>query len=134
MTLDYEDRAALVKHRLNRAMETRSESMLLFDNLMLSAAVNRVYYSMFYALSALAISDGFQTGKHAQLIGWFNREYIKTGKIESRYSKIISQAFDKRMLGDYADLPEFSLAEVEALIIESGNFIDMIKIELASYY
>jgi hypothetical protein len=92
---------------------------------MYAAVVNRVYYSMFYALSALAIAEGFQTGKHAQLIGWFNKTFIKTGKVDRRYSKIISQAFDKRMLGDYADLPEFSESEVEAMIAESDEFINM---------
>ncbi|HOH43482.1 MAG TPA: hypothetical protein PLZ53_10215, partial [Candidatus Hydrogenedentes bacterium] len=48
-----------------RELETRSESVLLFNNSMLPAVVNRIYYSMFYALSALAISEGFQTAKHA---------------------------------------------------------------------
>jgi uncharacterized protein (UPF0332 family) len=127
MTLEPEDRRVLILHRLKRADETRAESLLLCNNKMLSAAVNRVYYSMFYALNALAISEEFQTGKHAHLIGWFNRTYIRTGKIDQRYSKIISQAFDKRMLGDYADLPEFSKSEVEALIAESEEFTDMIK-------
>ena len=125
MTLEINDRNILIKHRLNRARETRSESILLFRNKMYAAVVNRVYYSMFYALSALAIAEGFQTGKHAQLIGWFNKTFIKTGKVDSRYSKIISQAFDKRMLGDYADLPEFSESEVETMIAESDDFITM---------
>jgi len=127
MTLEPEDRATLIKHRLKRAHETLTESLLLYENGMLSAAVNRVYYSMFYSLSALAISEGFQTGKHAQLIGWFNKTWVRTGKVDTRYSKIISQAFDKRMLGDYADIPEFINSEVEILIRESGEFIDMVE-------
>ena len=100
-------------------------------NTIFTAAINRIYYSMFYALSALAISEGFQTGKHAQLIGWFNKTYIRTGRIDQCYSKIISQAFDKRMLGDYADLPEFSESEVEIMITESNDFIKMIEQILA---
>ncbi len=127
MTLDPGDRDTLIKHRMNRARETRLESILLFENGMLAAVVNRVYYSMFYALSALAILQEFETGKHAQLIGWLNKNFIKTGMVDNRYSKIISQAFDKRMLGDYADLPEFSVTEVEAMIAESGEFIVMIE-------
>lgn len=31
------------------------------------------------------------------------------------------------MLGDYADLPEFSVTEVEAMIAESDEFIVMIE-------
>ncbi|MBN1499517.1 MAG: HEPN domain-containing protein [Spirochaetes bacterium] len=118
MTIDSTDRISLIKHRLKRAEETHSESQLLFDNNMFTAAVNRIYYSMFYSLSALAISKGLQTGKHAQLIGWFNKEYIKSGIIAPRFSKILSQAFDKRMFGDYADIPEFTKNEVEKMISE----------------
>ncbi len=122
-----EDRNFLVNHRLKRAHETLAESYLLYKNNMLSAAVNRVYYSMFYAVSALSIKCRFQTGKHAQLIGWFNKNWIKTGKVDIRYSKIISQAFDKRMLSDYADIPEFSNDEVELLMKQSDEFINMIE-------
>ena len=127
MTLDPDDRDILVRHRINRAYETRNEALLLFENRMFPAVVNRVYYSMFYSLSALAIYDGFQTGKHAQLIGWFNKNYVKNGKVDARYSKIISQAFDKRMLGDYADVPEFSQQELETMLSESGEFINAIS-------
>jgi uncharacterized protein (UPF0332 family) len=127
MTLEPDDRITLIKHRLNRARETQTESLLLFDNGMFPAVVNRIYYSMFYSLSALAISEGFETGKHAQLIGWFNKTWVRTGKVETRYSKIISRAFDKRMLGDYADIPDFSKPEVEIMITESGEFIEMVE-------
>lgn len=132
MTLEPEDRESLISHRLRRAHQTQSESRLLFENRMFPAAVNRAYYSMFYALSALAIAEGFQTGKHAQLIGWFNRTFIKTGKTDQRYSKILSRAFDKRMLGDYADMPDFSESEVDIMLKESTDFISMVEKLLSS--
>lgn len=39
----------------------------------------------------------------AGVISYFQREYIKTGKIDSRFSKYISQAFQIRNNVDYAD-------------------------------
>ena len=86
---------------------------------------------MFYALTALAINNVFQTGKHSRLIGWFNQKYVKTGKVDSKYSKVISRAFDKRMLGDYADMPEFTKQEVENMISDGKEFIEMIKINIS---
>lgn len=132
MTLEPEDRNTLITHRLKRAHETRNESLLLYENGMLPAAVNRVYYSMFYALSALAISESYQSGKHAQLIGWFNKSYVRTGKIDQQFSRMLSQAFDKRMLGDYADIPDFSKIEVETMIRDSSDFIAMIETLLST--
>ena len=39
-------------------------------------AVNRIYYGLYYAVTALAIKHRFETSKHLQLIGWFNKEFI----------------------------------------------------------
>jgi uncharacterized protein (UPF0332 family) len=72
MTLSPEEREELVRLRLKRSRETEQEAILLFQNNRFPAAVNRIYYSMFYALSALAIYHGFQSGKHGRVIGWFN--------------------------------------------------------------
>lgn len=127
MTLEPEERRTLIEHRLKRADETLSEAVLLFENGKLPAAVNRVYYGMYYALNALAVSEGFKTGKHAQLIGWFNKNWIRTKKVDPLYSKILFQAFDKRMLGDYSDMPEFSETEVNMLITQCADFIAMIR-------
>ncbi len=127
MTLEPNDRKTLIDHRLNRAQDTLAEAQLLVDNGMLSAAVNRIYYCMFYSLSALAIRDGYQTGKHAQLIGWFNKTYIRTGLIEPRFAKMIHHAFDKRMIGDYSDIPEFTLQEVKLQLQDGTEFIAMIE-------
>ena len=127
MTLDPDERKTLIDHRLTRADETLAEAVLLKENRKYAAAVSRAYYCMFYALSALAVSEGYKTGKHAQLIGWFNKTWVRTGKINSRYSKMIYRAFDKRMLGDYSDLPSFSESEVDNLIAEGAEFIEMLK-------
>jgi uncharacterized protein (UPF0332 family) len=36
------------------------------------AAMNRIYYGLFYVVNCLALIDGFTTSKHTQLIGYFN--------------------------------------------------------------
>lgn len=76
----------LIALRLHQAKETIDDVTFLIHNKRLVIAVNRIYYGMFYALLALALHYDFKTSKHAQLIGWFNKEFIKTEKIEIRYS------------------------------------------------
>ncbi|MCX8124193.1 MAG: HEPN domain-containing protein [Spirochaetes bacterium] len=75
MPLTPQERNTIVKYRLKRSEETWKEAKFLFENNMLAASVNRIYYSMFYAVNALAIENGFQTGKHTRLIGWFNKKH-----------------------------------------------------------
>jgi len=61
------DRESLIEYRLNQAI-----SKFLVDSEKLIIAVNRIYYGMYYALTALALKNKFETSKHGQLIGWFN--------------------------------------------------------------
>ena len=70
-----EEREAYVSHRLDRVAETLSDARMLLDEGRLRSAVNRIYYAMFYAVGALALRNDFATGSHAQLRGWFNREF-----------------------------------------------------------
>ncbi len=72
---EYEKKKELVRYRLEQAKETITEAELLIGHSKYRAAVNRIYYGMFYAVSAIGIQYGFATSKHAQLIGWFNKEF-----------------------------------------------------------
>ncbi len=61
----------LIQYRLKQAGDTVKEVRILVENNLIKIAVNRVYYGMFYMLSALALKNGYQTSKHLQFIGWF---------------------------------------------------------------
>ena len=76
MSIDNEDRLDLIQYRLSEAVETQSDVELLISHDRMRAAVNRIYYSMFYSLLALGLKYEFETSKHAQLIGWFNKTFI----------------------------------------------------------
>lgn len=84
MTLKDEEREVLIKYRLDQAKETEKVVDLLIANNELSTAVNRIYYGIFYALLALALKNKSETSKHEQLIGWFNKNFIHTGKVDMK--------------------------------------------------
>lgn len=56
-----DDRILLIDYRLEQARETISISKLLIDSNQLVVAVNRIYYGMYYAVTALAIKYKFET-------------------------------------------------------------------------
>lgn len=78
---------------MQQALETIELAKFLAENQKFVIAVNRIYYGMYYALTALALKYSFETSKHGQLIGWFNKEFITTKKIDSRFGKILRNAF-----------------------------------------
>ncbi len=127
MTLNEEDKKQLIKYNIEKTEKEISDISFYIKNNKLSVAVNRIYYSIYYMLSALALENGFLTSKHAQLIGWFNKEYVKTNKIERRYGKIIRNTFEQRSKADYDVLITFTKPEVENLFKEMKEVIQVLK-------
>lgn len=128
--IDDKDRDALVEYRLQQAVETIELSRFLLSNSKLTTAVNRIYYGMYYALTALALDNKYETSKHGQLIGWFNKEFIATNKIDSKYGKILRNAFRNRTKSDYDAFVHFSNSEVHQMLEEMTLFIQQIKNQL----
>ena len=121
------ERNALIEHRIKKAMDTIDEVDFLIRNNKLHLAVSRIYYGMFYVISAVALKFNFNTSKHQQLIGWFNKEFIASGKIDRRYGKIIHNAYKNRSSGDYDDFVEFDIENVQNSYEEMRDFIEKVK-------
>ena len=127
MTLQDADKEILKQHRIRQSRKALEEVQFLLDNKKLSLAVNRIYYAIFYIISAAAIKNDFSTSKHKQLLGWFNKNFIKNKKIDSEYSKLIYSAYQNREKSDYDFLFELSLEEVESLFAKTKEFIDIVR-------
>ncbi len=127
MTIDNEDRNNLIRHRLDEASESIEDVRLLIEHDRLRSAVNRIYYGMFYSLLALALANNFETSKHAQLIGWFNKNFIHPGLIEPKFGKIINKAYNRRTKGDYDIFFEFEKGVIAEMFEEMQDFIKKIN-------
>jgi uncharacterized protein (UPF0332 family) len=127
MTIDSNDKRELIRYRLEQANDTIEDVRILIENNRFRAAVNRIYYGMFYSLLALGIKYNFETSKHAQLIGWFNKNFINEGLIDPRYGKIINKAFNRRTKGDYDIYIDFDKDTVTEMQTEMQDFIVKIK-------
>lgn len=121
------DRDALIAYRIEQAKETIELSRFLIESDRLIVAVNRIYYGLYYAVTALALKKQFETSKHAQLIGWFNKEYISTKQIDEKYGKILRNAYQNRTKGDYDAFVKFDMEEVEDMHKEMIEFIGQVE-------
>jgi uncharacterized protein (UPF0332 family) len=99
-----EDKNALIKYRFDRCKETIQEAKLSLDNKLLHNAENRIYYAIYYIVSALALKFDFTTSKHTQLLGWFNKNIIHTEQISNQFGDIYKNAFENRQEADYDDM------------------------------
>lgn len=124
--MNKEQKNIIIKYRLERAEESLSAAELLYKNEMYLPAMNRIYYSMFYAVQALLIINEKSFSKHSQVKGYFNKEYIKTGVFPKNIGKTFNIVFEYRQKFDYVDLilPDREL--VNDYIKEARHFIDKI--------
>lgn len=123
-----EERAELVKYRLQRSGETLDEAELLLNARKLPGAVNRIYYAVFYAAGALLLKHGLSSAKHAGLISLFHKEIVNKGVLENEFGKILERAFANRTEGDYKDKRVFELEQVKSFFLDGKRFIERIKI------
>ncbi|MCX6584752.1 MAG: HEPN domain-containing protein [Candidatus Aminicenantes bacterium] len=122
----------LMKYRMDRAKETAQEAELALANNKLRLAENRIYYAIFYIVHALSILENFSTAKHVTLKGWFNKEFVATGKIDAKFYKIYNRAFDKRQEGDYDDFVIFEKEEVIKDLNDMKEFLGELEIFIKS--
>ena len=102
----------LINYRREKAAEAIEDATILFEKKRLSAAVNRIYYAMFYEVSALLLNNNLSSSKHSGIRSLFNEHFVKKGIIEKEIGKFFSKMFDFRQKGDYADFIRFKESEV----------------------
>ncbi|MCU0285542.1 MAG: HEPN domain-containing protein [Acidobacteria bacterium] len=122
-----EHKEDLIQYRIQRAMQTLNEARTAIDNHSLSLAENRIYYAIFYIVSALAVKFDFTTSKHSTLRGWFNQMFLKSMAIDISFGKTYSTAFEKRQKADYDDFVSFTNEEVLSDLENAQKFIEQIK-------
>jgi uncharacterized protein (UPF0332 family) len=127
-----EDVTALVSYRMEKSKEAIKAAELLLKNEMMTFSINRVYYSMFYAVQALLAADGVSFSKHGQVKGYFNRELIKTMILPKELGQLYNKAFEYRQKFDYVDFAVPDREMVVEYIEKSKNFYNEIEMHLKS--
>lgn len=95
------DKEILITNWILKSKETLISAQKAIEISELHMAQNRLYYAAFYAISALGQKNNFTTSKHSQLKGWFNKEFIKTKKIDEKYGELYYDLFESRQKSDY---------------------------------
>jgi uncharacterized protein (UPF0332 family) len=122
-----EDKDNLIRHRIGKSHEALADALFSIENNRITLALNRLYYSMFYIVSALSLLYDFSTSKHKQLLGWFNKSFIHSGLLDKRLFKIYSLALDNRQESDYEDFSEFSNEDIQEYYQDTLFFINSIE-------
>ncbi len=82
---------------------------------------------MFTAVRALLAVDGVDYSKHAGVISYYQKNYIKTEIFDKKFSKYLSHAFQIRNNTDYADFFIVSKDDAAEQYIMAVEFFETIE-------
>lgn len=85
-----------------------------------SDAASKAYYSMFYAAQALLRSEGIDVVKHSAVESAFGYYFVKAGRIDRKYHRMLLDARKVREIADY-DIEEEIEESVASVKIEDGK-------------
>lgn len=120
-------RRDLAVYRLETAHQALQSAKVLLQCNDYKGAANRSYYSVFHAMRSILAPDGVDFSKHAGVIAYFRKTYIKTGIFDVILSDIVGEAFDVCSDSDYDDYYVISKEEVEQQIQNASFFLETIQ-------
>ncbi len=102
----------LIKYRLEKAWSTFRDAELLVNENRKGSALNRMYYSCFYAVLAALLSIDKNAKTHKGVKSLFSEHFIYTGIIPNELGKFYGKIFNQHMEQDYdyyADIENIDL-------------------------
>ncbi|NLA23448.1 MAG: HEPN domain-containing protein [Bacteroidales bacterium] len=125
-----EERIEYCKQRIELAHSTFDAAKLLIENGYYNSAINRLYYSIFYVVSALLVLNEIDSQTHSGLRSQFSQHYIKTNILDKKYGKLLVQLYDWRQQGDYDSLCDFSKKTLLELIEPINEMLYVVENEI----
>jgi len=114
----------LIKLWLEKSFDALASARLELNEGHSNFSINRLYYSCFYAVTALLLRSGRQFTRHSAVISEFNRTYVKTGKVAVAWSKFYQKLFNDRQESDYMPTATFEHSDILNRIEQAESFIE----------
>lgn len=119
-----------IKLMLTKARDKICSARIMLENGRFDDSVSRSYYAVFHAISAALYSKELSYSTHSQVIGAFNREFVKNGIFPRSFTKMIKRMFNERQTGDYdfdswidEQTARESLKNAESIITEIERYL-----------
>lgn len=122
-----EDRRQVVLYWWSKAEESLASARRELEAGACAFAVNRLYYALFYGVSAALLERKISFKKHSGVRAAFHREFIKTGLLDKEQGRLYDQLFEDRQEGDYLALISFNQEYVESQLIRCGEFLSELR-------
>ncbi len=120
-----------LKEALEYETRARKEIKEAKDHLkreFLETVVSTAYYSCFYAIHSQLARLGILAKSHKQAGIEFRRHFIRTNKMDKKYSKIWTELSKWRLTADYTAIPVIDKNKAAELLDQAGDFVDTLLV------
>lgn len=120
-----------MKEEINAVLVQADEKLraarLLLDGQAWGDASSRAYYAAFHAVSALLLSRGETYSSHAQVIGRFNKEFVRAEIFPKEFTAIVTRLFEDRQTGDYDFTVGVTEREAREDVADARRLVEAIR-------
>jgi uncharacterized protein len=108
---------------LDRARQMVEVAATNLDGGFYESSVNRSYYAIFYAATALLLTKGMAPKRHSGVISAFRQHFVKPGLFEAGYSDIYGRLLNHRETSDYELFVAIQLEQAATDLQDARTFV-----------
>jgi uncharacterized protein (UPF0332 family) len=120
------ERRHQIKAYLDHARQALAAAALNLEHGFHDTAINRAYYAIFYAASALLLTKDISRSKHAGVVAAFRQHFVRPGLIEAEYSDLYGDVMDARIDSDYEMTLQADQATAQGRLDDARQFVDRV--------
>lgn len=124
---------SLLKGSIEKSKDKLRAAETLLKNEEYDDAVSRAYYSSFHAAGAILLTEGLSADTHQGTVNLFGLHFVKTGKFDKKFGRILTNLKDDRENGDYEIYSAIDREVAEEAVQEAREFLKQAEQYLAKY-
>ena len=118
-----ESKKKIIVGYLEKAQSKLESTRILLNQKYFEDAVSRAYYAAFHAAQAVLFSEGIKARTHSGTVNQFGLLLVKTGKVEAKYGKFLSNLREDREVGDYEVFTPIEEQDAVNALNEAEEFV-----------
>ncbi len=91
------------------------------------SCASRSYYAMFYMAQAVLLLNNLIASSYRGVLRSFHQHFVKTGIFDRDIGKMLTNAYDRRLAGDYTIESEIRQEEANELLASARKFVGQLK-------
>jgi uncharacterized protein (UPF0332 family) len=116
--------------KANKLLRTAEIALELGD---FDSCVSRCYYAMFFLAEAALFTKGLSASSHKGVLSMFSQHFVRTGIFPREMGRLLNDAYDKRIVGDYGIGLTLAAEEVQQLLTDARAFVQTVSEYLADW-